>query len=80
MRLILEHISPYLSPIIVELAALFGWPRLGYGIGRAKLYELPKSCALKASKLGAKTPVDVESADWFLSTLPDFRATRLSNL
>lgn len=31
-----------------------------YGIGRTKLYELLGSSALKASKLGAKTLIDVE--------------------
>jgi hypothetical protein len=42
------------------------------GIGRTKLYELLGSGALKASKLGAKTLIDVECADSFFSTLPDF--------
>lgn len=45
-----------------------------YGIGRTKLYELLGAGALKASKLGAKTLIDVESADSFFSSLPDFRA------
>ena len=44
-----------------------------YGIGRTKLYELLGSGALKASKLGAKTLIDVEAADSFFSALPDFR-------
>lgn len=43
-----------------------------YGIGRTKLYELLGSGALKASKLGAKTLIDVECADSFFSALPDF--------
>jgi hypothetical protein len=50
-----------------------------YGIGRTKLYELLGSGVLKASKLGAKTLIDVECADSFFSTLPDFRPARLSN-
>ncbi len=44
-----------------------------YGIGRTKLYELLGSGALKASKLGAKTLIDVEVADAFFGALPDFR-------
>lgn len=44
-----------------------------YGIGRTKLYELLVSGALKASKLGAKTLIDVECADSFFGALPDFR-------
>lgn len=44
-----------------------------YGIGRTKLYELLGSGALKASKLGAKTLIDVEAADSFFDTLPNFR-------
>jgi hypothetical protein len=44
-----------------------------YGIGRTKLYELLGSGALKASKLGAKTLIDVECADSFFGGLPSFR-------
>ncbi|MEQ1707789.1 MAG: hypothetical protein ABL864_05610 [Terricaulis sp.] len=44
-----------------------------YGIGRTKLYELLGSGEFKASKLGAKTLIDVETADSFFSMLPDFR-------
>jgi hypothetical protein len=44
-----------------------------YGIGRTKLYELLAMGALKASKLGAKTLIDVEAADAFFGALPDFR-------
>ena len=44
-----------------------------YGIGRTKLYELLAMGALKASKLGAKTLIDVEVADAFFGALPDFR-------
>ncbi|MEQ1619234.1 MAG: hypothetical protein ABL883_12930 [Terricaulis sp.] len=44
-----------------------------YGIGRTKLYELLGTGALKASKLGAKTLIDVECADTFFGGLPSFR-------
>ena len=37
------------------------------------LYELLGSGALKASKLGAKTLIDVECADSFFGGLPSFR-------
>lgn len=47
-----------------------------YGIGRTKLYELLGAGAFKASKLGAKTLIDVETADSFFGALPDYRARR----
>jgi len=43
-----------------------------YGVGRTKLYELLGAGALKARKLGAKTLIDVDSADRFFSSLPAF--------
>ena len=43
-----------------------------YGIGRTKFYELLASGAIKASKLGTKTLIDVETADSFFNGLPNF--------
>lgn len=43
-----------------------------YGIGRTKLYELLGDGSLKAKKLGAKTLIDVASADVFFKSLPDY--------
>jgi len=44
-----------------------------YGIGRTKLDELLGDGSLKARKLGAKTLIDVETADDFFASLPSFR-------
>lgn len=44
-----------------------------YGIGRTKLYELLGDGSLKGRKLGAKTLIDVETADDFFASLPSFR-------
>ena len=44
-----------------------------YGIGRRKLYELLGDGSLKGWKPGAKTLIDVETADDFFASLPSFR-------
>jgi len=47
-----------------------------YGIGRTKLYELLGNGSIEARKLGAKTLVDVHSADTFFQSLPGFRQSQ----
>ena len=44
-----------------------------YGIGRTKLYALIGVGEIRAVKLGAKTLIDVESADAFFDSLPELR-------
>jgi hypothetical protein len=44
-----------------------------HGVGRTKLYELLGDGSLKGWKLGAKTLIDVETADDFFPSLPSFR-------
>ena len=44
-----------------------------YGIGRTKLYALIGVGEIRAVKLGAKTLIDVESADAFFDALPELR-------
>jgi hypothetical protein len=44
-----------------------------YGIGRTKLYALIGIGEIRAVKLGAKTLIDVESADAFFDSLPELQ-------
>lgn len=64
-----QRIRPPDKPISISVNEAL----VRYGIGRTKLYELLGNGSLKAKKLGAKTLIDVASADVFFETPPDYR-------